>query len=81
MITCVKGSVESTHKVPTSHYHTKHCHAEQSCHSVDNSEAQMVHVSVGDRIGWDGDPGDRPVLACLLACSSCCCDSTAVYYD
>ena len=22
-----KGSVESTHKVPTSHYHTKHCHA------------------------------------------------------
>ena len=21
-----KGSVESTHKVPTSHYHTKHCH-------------------------------------------------------
>ena len=23
----VKGSVESTHKVPTSHYHTKHCHA------------------------------------------------------
>jgi len=20
-----KGSVESTHKVPTSHYHTKHC--------------------------------------------------------
>jgi hypothetical protein len=22
-----KGSVESTHKVPTSHYHAKHCHA------------------------------------------------------
>ena len=22
-----KGSVESTHEVPTSHYHTKHCHA------------------------------------------------------
>jgi hypothetical protein len=22
-----KGSVESTHKVTTSHYHTKHCHA------------------------------------------------------
>ena len=22
-----KGSVESTHNVPTSHYHTKHCHA------------------------------------------------------
>ena len=22
-----KGSVESTHKVPTSHYRTKHCHA------------------------------------------------------
>ena len=22
-----KGSVESTHKVPTSNYHTKHCHA------------------------------------------------------
>jgi hypothetical protein len=22
-----KGSDESTHKVPTSHYHTKHCHA------------------------------------------------------
>ena len=30
-----KGSVESTHKVPTSHYHTKHCHARWSCHSVD----------------------------------------------
>ena len=24
-----KGSVESTHKVPTSHYHTKHC---EHCH-------------------------------------------------
>ena len=23
----MQGSVESTHKVPTSHYHTKHCHA------------------------------------------------------
>ena len=22
-----QGSVESTHKVPTSHYRTKHCHA------------------------------------------------------
>ena len=27
MVFVEKGSVESTHKVPTSHYHTKHCHA------------------------------------------------------
>ena len=26
-MTTPKGSVESTHKVPTSHYNTKHCHA------------------------------------------------------
>ena len=29
-----KGSVESTHKVPTSHYHTKHCHACETSLSV-----------------------------------------------
>ena len=27
MLKLEKGSVESTHKVPTSYYHTKHCHA------------------------------------------------------
>ena len=25
---------ESTHKVPTSHYHTKHCHAVLDCERV-----------------------------------------------
>ena len=30
-----KGSVESTHKVPTSHYHTKHRLALRSRRSVD----------------------------------------------
>ena len=34
-----KGSVESTHKVPTSHYHTKHCHA--------------AVVPLGGRHRWD----------------------------
>ena len=29
-----KGSVESTHKVPTSHYHTKHCHSSSHSHEV-----------------------------------------------
>ena len=39
-----KGSVESTHKVPTSLYRTKHCHAgasQRSCHSVDLRKGQL----------------------------------------
>ena len=35
MKTLRKGQLNPTHKVPTSHYHTKHCHARWSCHSVD----------------------------------------------
>ena len=27
LVFLAQGSVESTHKVPTSHYRTKHCHA------------------------------------------------------
>ena len=31
-ILIAKGSIESTHKVPTSRYHTEHCHAAARFH-------------------------------------------------
>ena len=44
-----KGSVESTHKVPTSHYRTKHCHSfiekgsVESTHKVPTSHYRTKH--------------------------------------
>ena len=44
-----KGSVESTHKVPTSHYRTKHCHSfiekgsVESTHKVPTSHYHTKH--------------------------------------
>jgi hypothetical protein len=38
------GSVESTHKVPTSHYHTKHRLALRSRRSVDIFTLEYSHI-------------------------------------
>ena len=49
-----KGSIESTHKVPTSNYHTKHCHAAvkfakgsvESTHKVPTSHYHTKHTQI-----------------------------------
>ena len=57
-----KGSVESTHKVPTSHYRTKHCHAAVAPLGGLTHRRRFSRIRPPPRPGHATSIGPRPIV-------------------